>query len=80
MTPMSVRLDQATRAGYRVLGHSDMGREPMDSYYRPLGARVAGMEERLEGTRVLEDLRAELAAYNASDGIVSFEMAVLQKP
>ena len=37
------------------------------------------MEQRLEGTRVVEDLRAELAAYHACDGIVSFEMFVLQK-
>ncbi|MCU4652972.1 hypothetical protein N8I71_09025 [Roseibacterium sp. SDUM158016] len=27
-----------------------------------------------------DDLRAELAAYQACDGIVSFEMLVLQKP
>jgi hypothetical protein len=75
-----VRLEQAERAGYRVLGHFDMGREAMDSYYQPLEARVAQMEARLEGTRVLDDLRAELAAYHACDGIVSFEMFVLQKP
>lgn len=79
MTRVPVRLEQAMRAGYRVLGHFDMGREAMDSYYRPLEARVAEMEARLEGTRVLDDLRAELAAWHACDGIVSFEMFVLQK-
>jgi hypothetical protein len=52
----------------------------MDSYYQPLEARVAQMEARLEGTRVLDDLRAELAAYHACDGIASFEMFLLQKP
>jgi SAM-dependent methyltransferase len=80
MTRVPVRLDQARRAGYRVLGHFDMGREAMDAYYRPLEARVAEMEMRLAGTRVLDDLRAELAIYHACDGIVSFEMFVLQKP
>ncbi len=80
MTRVPDRLEQAKQAGYRVLGHFDMGREAMDAYYRPLEARVAEMEVRLEGTRVLEDLRAELAAYHACDGIVSFEMFVLQKP
>jgi SAM-dependent methyltransferase len=80
MTRVPVRLEQAKRAGYRVLGHFDMGREAMDSYYQPLEARVAEMEARLAGTRVLDDLRAELAAYHACDGIVSFEMFVLQKP
>jgi DNA-binding transcriptional MerR regulator/cyclopropane fatty-acyl-phospholipid synthase-like methyltransferase len=80
MTRVPVRLEQAKRAGYRVLGHFDMGREAMDSYFRPLEARVAEMEARLEGTRVLDDLRAELAAWHAYDGIVSFEMFVLQKP
>jgi hypothetical protein len=38
------------------------------------------MEAQLAGTRVLDDLRAELAAYHACDGIVSFEMFVIQKP
>jgi DNA-binding transcriptional MerR regulator/precorrin-6B methylase 2 len=80
MTRVPVRLEQAKRAGYRVLGHFDMGREAMDSYYQPLEARVVEMEARLAGTRVLEDLRAELATYHACDGIVSFEMFVLQKP
>jgi SAM-dependent methyltransferase len=79
MTRVPVRLAQSKRAGFRVLGHFDMGREAMDTYYRPLEARVAEMEQRLEGTRVLEDLRAELAAYHACDGTVSFEMFVLQK-
>ena len=51
----------------------------MDNYFRPLEARVAEMKRRLEGTRVLDDLRAELAAYHTCDGIVSYEMFVLQK-
>jgi DNA-binding transcriptional MerR regulator/predicted O-methyltransferase YrrM len=80
MTRAPARRDQARRAGYRVLGHFDMGRAAMDAYYRPLAARVAEMAPRLEGSRVLEDLRAELAAWQAGDGIVSFEMMVLQKP
>jgi DNA-binding transcriptional MerR regulator/ubiquinone/menaquinone biosynthesis C-methylase UbiE len=80
MTRVPVRLAQARRAGYRVLGHFDMGREAMDTYYRPLEARVAEMEAQLAGTRVLDDLRAELEAWRACDGLVSFEMFVLQKP
>ena len=52
----------------------------MDSYYQPLEARIAQMEARLEGTRVFDDLRAELAAYHACDGMVSSEMFVLQRP
>ena len=80
MTHVPERLAQAKHAGYRVLGHFDMGREAMDTYYRPLEAQVAAMEARLAGSRVLEDLRAELAAYYACDGLVSFEMFVLQKP
>ena len=80
MTQVAVRLEQAQRAGFRVLGHFDMGRAAMDSYYQPLEARIARMEAHLAGTRVLDDLRAELAAYHACDGIVSFEMFVIQKP
>jgi DNA-binding transcriptional MerR regulator/ubiquinone/menaquinone biosynthesis C-methylase UbiE len=79
MARVPVRLEQANRAGYRLLGHFDMGREAMDAYYRPLEARVTEMEARLDGSRVLDDLRAELAAYHVCDGIVSFEMFVLQK-
>jgi len=78
MTRVPIRLEQAERAGYRVLAHFDMGREAMDAYYRPLEARVAQIEARLAGIRVLDDLRAELAAWQACDGIVSFEMFVLQ--
>ncbi|NWH07814.1 MAG: hypothetical protein HXY22_04055 [Alphaproteobacteria bacterium] len=80
MTRASVRLEQAKRAGYRLLGHFDMGREAMETYYRPLEASVTEMQARLAGSRVLDDLRAELAAYHACDGIVSFEMFVLQIP
>lgn len=80
MTRVPDLLGHAKRAGYRALGHFDMGREAMDTYYRPLEARVAEMGTRLEGSRVLDDLRAELAAYHACDGLVSFEMFVLQKP
>lgn len=80
MTRVPDLLGHAKRAGYRVLEHFDMGREAMDTYYRPLKARVAEMGPRLEGSRVLDDLRAELAAYHACDGLVSFEMFVLQKP
>jgi DNA-binding transcriptional MerR regulator/predicted O-methyltransferase YrrM len=79
MTRVPIRLEQARRAGYRVLKHFDMGREAMDTYYRPLEARVVEMAQRLDGTRVLDDLRAELAAYHACDGIVSYELFVLQK-
>lgn len=79
MTGVAERLTQAQQAGYRVLGHFDMGRGAMDSYYRPLEARVAEMAARLKGSRVLEDLRAELAAFHACDGIVSCEMFVLQR-
>lgn len=79
MTGVPVRLGQAKRCGYRVIGHFDMERAAMDSYYQPLETRVAEMAVRLEGTRVLDDLRAELAAWQACDGIVSFEMFVLQK-
>lgn len=80
MTRVPIRLAQARRAGYRVLGHFDMGREAMDTYYGPLEARVAEREAQLAGTRVLNDLRAELEAWRACDGLVSFEMFVLQKP
>jgi DNA-binding transcriptional MerR regulator/ubiquinone/menaquinone biosynthesis C-methylase UbiE len=80
MASVPARLAQARRAGYRVLGHFDMGREAMDGYYRPLEARVAQLAGRLAGSRVIEDLRAELAAYGACDGIASVEMFVLQHP
>ena len=79
MATVQTRLSQAKRAGYHLLGHFDMGREAMDSYYRPLEARVRSMQEELKGTRVWDDLCAEISAYYACDGIVSFEMFVLQK-
>jgi len=75
---LTIGADQFSGGG--SLGHFDMGRAAMDTYYRPLETRVAEMEAGLEGSRVLGDLRAELAAYHACDGIVSFEMFVLQTP
>lgn len=80
MTTAAARLKQATRAGYRVLGHFDMGREAMDAYYVPLEARVAALAERLAGRRALEDLRTELRAWRAGDGAFGYEMVVLQRP
>jgi trans-aconitate methyltransferase len=79
MTHVPQRLAQAKRASYRVLGHFDMGRKAMDTSYQPLEAQITAMLARLSGSRVLEDLRAELAAYHACDVLVSFEMFVLQK-
>ena len=72
------RLEQATRAGYRVLSQFDMGRSALDNYYQPLAARLRDLEGRLEGTRVLEDLRGELRAYREGSGQLGYEMFVLE--
>ena len=66
-------------AGYRVLTHVDMGRSALDTYYQPLEARLRDLEGRLEGTRVLEDLRRELHAYHEARGQFGYEMFVLER-
>ncbi len=73
------RAAQARRAGYRVLGHFDMGRAAMETYYRPLAARLDALEPVLAGTRVLDDLRREIAVNEAGSGQVSYEMFVLER-
>ncbi len=79
MTTVPPRLEQATRAGYRVLTHFDMGRSALDTYYQPLEARLRDLEGRLEGTRVLEDLRRELRVYHEGRGQFGYEMFVLER-
>jgi DNA-binding transcriptional MerR regulator len=79
MTTESRRLKQATRAGYRVLSHFDMGQSALDAYYHPLEARLRDLEGRIEGTRVLEDLRRELRAYHEGNGQFGYEMFVLER-
>jgi DNA-binding transcriptional MerR regulator/predicted O-methyltransferase YrrM len=79
MTTPARRAAQARRAGYRVLGHFDMGRAAMETYYRPLAARLDAVEPVLAGTRVLDDLRREIAVNEAGSGQVSYEMFVLER-
>jgi SAM-dependent methyltransferase len=79
MATPGTRVAQAKRAGYRVLGHFDMGREAMDTYYRPLAARLDALEARLEGARVLEDLRRKIAVLEAGRGQFGYEMFVLER-
>lgn len=79
MTTVSRRLEQATRAGYSVLSHADMGQPALDAYYRPLEARLRDLEGRMEGTRVLEDLRRELRASHEGNGQFGYEMFVLER-
>ena len=78
MTTVSSSLEQATRAGYRVLSQFEMGQCVLDTYYRPLEARLRELEGRMEGTRVLEDLRRELRAYHEGNGQFSYAMFVLE--
>jgi DNA-binding transcriptional MerR regulator/ubiquinone/menaquinone biosynthesis C-methylase UbiE len=79
MTTPATRVAQAKRAGYRVLGHFDMGREAMDTYYRPLSARLEALEPDLAGCRVLDDLCREIAVHEAGRGQFSYEMFVLER-
>jgi DNA-binding transcriptional MerR regulator/predicted O-methyltransferase YrrM len=79
MTTPAERVRQAEKAGYQLVSHFDMGREAMEAYYAPLEARVAAMADELEGSRVQEDLKAELNAWREGEGQVSYEMFVLQR-
>ena len=79
MTTAATRVLQSRRAGYQVLGHFDMGREAMDAYYRPLAARLNDLEPDLAGSRVLNDLRREIAVFEAGRGHFSYEMFVLER-
>ncbi|CUH70009.1 Mercuric resistance operon regulatory protein [Thalassovita autumnalis] len=79
MATPSTRVAQAKRAGYRVLGHFDMGREAMDTYYRPLATRLEALEPDLAGSRVLDDLRREIAVNQAGRGQFGYEMFVLER-
>ena len=79
MATPTTRAAQARRAGYRVLGYFDMGREAMDTYYRPLAARLEALATDLAGSRVLDDLRREIAVHEAGRGQFGYEMFVLER-
>ncbi|KNX42954.1 Demethylrebeccamycin-D-glucose O-methyltransferase [Roseovarius tolerans] len=79
MKTSATRVAQAKRAGYRVLGHFDIGPEGMETYYRPLAARLEALEPRLAGSRVLDDLRREIAVLEAERGQFGYEMFVLER-
>jgi cyclopropane fatty-acyl-phospholipid synthase-like methyltransferase len=78
MTTVPHRLRQAVQAGFRVVSHFDLGREAFEAYYGPLEARLRALEDRLQGARVLDDLRAELRTYREAFGEFGYEMFVLQ--
>lgn len=79
MTTPAARVAQAKRGGYHVLGNFDMGCEAMDTYYRPLAARLGALEPDLAGSRVLDDLRREIAVFEAGQGQFGYEMFVLER-
>lgn len=79
MATPATRIAQAKRAGYRVLGHFDIGPEGMETYYHPLAARLDALEPRLAGTRVRDDLRREIAVLEAGRGQFGYEMFVLER-
>ena len=79
MATPATRVAQARRAGYRIRGHFDIGPEGMETYYRPLAARLDALEPRLAGSRVLEDLRREIAVLEAGRGQFGYEMFVLER-
>lgn len=79
MSTPATRVLQARRAGYRVLGHFDMGHAAMDAYYRPLATRLEALEPDLAGSRVLDDLRREIAVHKAGRGQFGYEMFVLER-
>ncbi|MBK5927289.1 MerR family transcriptional regulator [Rhodobaculum claviforme] len=79
MATPATRVAQSKRAGYRVLGHFDIGREGMETYYRPLAARLAALEPDLAGSRVLDDLRREIAVFETGRGQFGYEMFVLER-
>jgi len=64
---------------HSVLSHLDMGQSALDRYYLPLEARLLELEGRIEGTRVLDDLRRELRAYHENNGQFGYEMFVLAR-
>jgi DNA-binding transcriptional MerR regulator/ubiquinone/menaquinone biosynthesis C-methylase UbiE len=78
MATPATRVTQAKRAGYRVLGHFDIGPEGMETYYRPLATRLDALEPRLAGARVLDDLRREIDVFEAGRGQFGYEMFVLE--
>lgn len=80
MATLSHLLEQAKDAGYRVLGHFDMGNEAMDAYYRPLEARLDAVQDRLVESRAFDDLQTELSVWREAHGQFGFEMFVLQRP
>jgi DNA-binding transcriptional MerR regulator/ubiquinone/menaquinone biosynthesis C-methylase UbiE len=79
MTTPTTRVAQAKSAGYRVHGHFDIGPEGMETYYRPLAARLDALEPDLTGSRVLDDLRREIDVFEAGRGQFGYEMFVLER-
>ena len=79
MATPATRVAQAKRAGYRVLGHFDIEPEGMETYYRPLAARLEALEPHLAASRVLDDLRREIAVLEAGRGQFGYEMFVLER-
>jgi hypothetical protein len=79
MATPGTRVAQAKRAGYSVIGHFDIGPEGMETYYRPLAARLDALEPRLAGASVLDDLRREIAVHEAGRGQFGYEMFVLER-
>ena len=51
----------------------------MDTYYRPLAARLKALDSDLAGSRVLDDLRREIAVHEVGRGQFGYEMFVLER-
>jgi len=73
------RAKQAQALGYEVLGSFPISDGAWDDYYLPLEQRVTELEARLQGSKALESLQAELAAYHTRNHQFDYQMLILKK-
>ena len=78
ITQVHTRLEQMTRAGYRVLEHFTLSRAAWEAYWLPLQHRVDELADEMPDSAALDDIRRELEVYREHLGEFGYQMVILQ--
>jgi DNA-binding transcriptional MerR regulator/ubiquinone/menaquinone biosynthesis C-methylase UbiE len=79
MTTGTVRAAQAEAAGYRVLASFALGEAAWRAYYVPLKQRVELVVSKMQGSRALFDIKAELDLCLQDNADFNYQFFVLSK-
>jgi DNA-binding transcriptional MerR regulator/predicted SAM-dependent methyltransferase len=79
MQSVNTRIDQMTKAGYRVVEHFALNEEAWMNYYGPLRERVVELETQMTSSKALQDIKQEVDVCTRFADEFGYHIFILQK-